>query len=222
MRFIIFFIATLLISQASFSEDLSDFQNTAPSPDGKWIAFVKSTKKVVPDKCLTTDSDSDSDDNGGVIDPVTGQTMEPDDDKNDDYASQIWIYDVKSKKERLLVKDNFACQNPEKQMLDPQQLHFSPDSKKLYFIATGWVTSGALHVVNVDGKNEHYLIPANEFSIIPKGQYKGDIIAWEHRYFEAGGSYNWYWLYLPSGKQIGPLGSEVTKDQKEFLESDFK
>ena len=30
---------------------------SASSPDGKLIGFVKSTKKVVPDKCPTTDSD---------------------------------------------------------------------------------------------------------------------------------------------------------------------
>ena len=140
-------------------------------------------------------------------------------DKNTDYAQQIWIYDVKSKKQKVLVHANFACNDPEKQILDPQELKFSPDGKKLYFMTTGWVTSAALHVVSVDGKQEHYLIPANDYSIIPKGQYKGYIIAWQHRYFIAPGSYNWDSLYAPSGKKIGSLGKEVTKDQMDYLES---
>jgi len=70
MRFIYIFIATLLILQASFSEDLSDFQNTATISRWKMDCFLfKASKKVVSDKCLTTDSDSDSDDNGGGFSP---------------------------------------------------------------------------------------------------------------------------------------------------------
>ena len=211
MRLLILFI-TLLFSNFVFSQGIPE---GVLSPDGKIIAFIKSTKNIIPNDCQTF-SNSDA---NPAIDPVTGLTIDSDQDKNADYAQQIWIYDVKSKKEHLLVGSNFSCKNPEKQMLDPQQLQFSPNGKKLYFMATGWVTSAALHVVNVDGKNEHYLIPANKYSIVPKGQYKGCIIAWQHRYFIAPGSYNWYSLYSPSGKKIGSLGREVTKDQKEYLES---
>src|SRR3990167_633242 len=203
---------TLFFSQFSFSESVPE---GVLSPDGKIIAFIKSTQNIIPNSCQTF-SNSDT---SPAIDPVTGLTIDSDQDKNADYAEQIWIYDVKSKKEHLLVDRNFSCNDPEKQMLDPQQLQFSPDGKKLYFLATGWVTSAALHVVNVDTKNERYLIPANKYSIVSKGQYKGYIIAWQHRYFVALGSYNWYSLYAPSGKRIGSLGREGTKDQMDYLES---
>lgn len=208
-------LITMFFAQIAFSQDISDIQDTASSPNGKLIAFIKLTKKIIPDHCFTT---SNSDDQTAT-DPDTGMTIDSNHDKDINYAKQIWIHDVKSKKERLLVDNNFSCKNPETQMLDPQQLHFSPDGKKLYFITTGWVTSGALHVVNVDGTKEHFLIPANEFSILQKGQYKGYIVAWQHRYFVAGGSYNWYWLFSPSGKEVGPLGKDVTSDQKKYLES---
>lgn len=215
LRQFILLTTILFISQASFSEDLSDFQNVASSLNGKLIAIVKPTKKPIPDSCSARDTaDSDS-----AIDPDTGQPIDTNQDESTDYAQQIWIYDVKSKKQHILVRANFSCNDPEKQILDPQELKFSPDGKKLYFLATGWVTSAALHVVNADGKDEHYLIPANDYSIVPKGQYKGYIIAWQHRYFVAPGSYNWYSLYSPSGKKIGPLGKEVTKDQMDYLES---
>lgn len=215
MRLFVILISTAFFVRVSFSEDLSNFQNIASSADGKLIATVKPTKKPIPDSCSTRyDSDSDT-----AIDPDTGLTIETNQNGNHDYAQQIWLYDVKSKKQHVLVHTNFSCKDPEKQILDPQELKFSLDGKKLYFLTTGWVTSAALHVVNVDGKDEHYLLPANDYSIIPKGQYKGYIIAWQHRYFVAGGSYNWYWLYSPLGKKIGPLGKEVTKDQKEYLES---
>ena len=215
LRLFILLMTILFFSQASFSEDLSDFQNVASSPNGKLIAIVKPTKNPIPDSCSTrNNSDSDA-----AIDPDTGQPIDTAKDKNTDYAQQIWIYDVKSKKQKVLVHSNFSCNDPEKQILDPQELKFSPDGKKLYFMTTGWVTSAALHVVNVDGKHEHYLIPTNDYSIIPKGQYKGYIIAWQHRYFVAPGSYNWYSLYSPSGKKIGSLGKEVTKDQMDYLES---
>lgn len=213
MKFLCFFI--LFFIQVVNAEDMSSFQHPVQSPDGKLIAFIKSTYKKIPNGCFTS-SDGNSD---IAIDPVTGLTIDPDQNRNTNRAQQIWIYHTKTKKENLLVHDNFSCQHPTKQILDPEALQFSPDSKKLYFIATGWVTSGALHVVNVDGSNEHFLIPANEYRIVQKGQYQGYIIAMQHRYFIGGGSYNWYWLFSPTGKKISPLGKEITNDQKQYLES---
>jgi hypothetical protein len=51
-------------------------------------------------------------------------------------------------------------------------------------------------------------------------QIKGYFIVNEHRYFvPPGGTYDWYWLVTPDGKDNGPLGEEVTKEQRDFLES---
>ena len=51
--------------------------------------------------------------------------------------------------------------------------------------------------------------PANDVlgaEFLPN-KYKDDLVVLAHRYFLLGGSYDWYWLYDPSGKkELGPLG----------------
>lgn len=163
------------------------------SHDKKFIAFIRESNQVVPKVCENfVDSDSNK-------------------------PRQIWVYEVATKTERLLVANNFACDKPEQAIVDAEDLQFSLDSKKLYFLTPAWVTSAALHVINVDGSDEHYVIPANAYEIIAKGEYKNDLIVDSHRYFLGGGSYDWYWLYTGEGKELGPLGPEVTRGQREFL-----
>ena len=203
MRPLIFLMSIFFI-QISLSQEMQNILDSIASPDGKLIAFIKPTKKIIPDRCFSTLNPDDAIE--ATADPDTGLSTEPDQSENLKYANQIWIYNTKSKKEKLLVDVNFDCDKPERQMVDPGQIKFSPDSRKLYFIATGWVTSGALHVVNIDGTDEHYLIPANSYQFVKNGQYKGDLIVNQHHYRIKGdtplGSYDWDWLFTPEGKQI--------------------
>src|SRR3990167_3953407 len=120
MRLFIFCVI-LFFSQFSFSEGVPE---GVLSPDGKIIAFIKATKNIIPNNCQTFSSS----DTNPAIDPVTGLAIDSDQDKSADYAQQIWIYDVKSKKEHVLVHANFSCNDPEKQMLDPQKLKFCGSS----------------------------------------------------------------------------------------------
>lgn len=77
-----------------------------------------------------------------------------------------------------------------------------------------------MHGVNIDGTHQQYIAPANSLEVITKGTYKGYFIINEHRYFvPPGGSYDWYWLVTPNGKNDAPLGEEVTNEQRDFLES---
>ncbi len=162
------------------------------SMNKKMIAFIRTGNQIIPKKC----------------------------DSDIKYGNQIWIYDLSTKKERLLVANNFECDEPENKIIDPNDLHLSPDNKTLYFITSAWTTSGALHGVDIDHALQHYIMPANEFKIVSKGENKGYLIVNQHRYFIGGGSYDWYWLMSPEGNEEGPLGPEITKDQIDFIESD--
>ena len=109
-------------------------------------------------------------------------------------------------KKRILVKDNFACDDPEKKITDPVQLHFSSNSKTLYFQTSAWVTSGAIHAIDMDSKSPRFVTDGNEYHVIKYGKYRGDLVINQHRYRFKGdtplGSYDWDWLYTPQGKQI--------------------
>lgn len=155
--------------------------HTSLSPDGRWIAFTKRSKNIIPDACAFSSTKTD-------------------------YANQLWIYDLKLMKKRLLVVDNFACDHPTKVIIDPSDLQFSPDSKTLYFETSAWATSGALHAIDITGKNLRFVTDCNEYRVVMHGRYKGDIVATQHRYHFKGntplGSYDWEWLFTPMGKQI--------------------
>jgi hypothetical protein len=68
------------------------------------------------------------------------------------------------------------------------------------------VTSGAIHAVDVDGNHLRFVTDGSELRVVQSGPYKGDIIVNQHRYRFKGdtplGSYDWDWLFTPTGKQI--------------------
>lgn len=162
------------IDQLTHGAKLTDL---IESPDGKWIAFVKKSHFIVPKSCFYFFSKGD-------------------------HVDEIWMVNTKLMEKKLLVSPYFTCGDVTKVILDPHHLRFSPDSKTLYFETSAWVTSGAVHAVNVDGKNERFVIDGDDLHIVQTGKYKGDLIVNQHRYHDKGGSYNWDWLFTPSGKQI--------------------
>jgi hypothetical protein len=165
------------------------------SPNHKIVAFLRKGAQLVPKDCdilLST---------------------------NGPYGNEIWVYDLDSKSERLLVKNNFSCGVSEEKIIDPSHLQFSPDNTILYFLTSAWATSLALHAVNLDGSNLHYIIPANSIEVVMRGEYKGYLIVQQHRYFIGGGSYDWYWLFTPQGKEKDVFGDEVSESQREFINS---
>lgn len=155
------------------------------SPDGRWVAFVKRSNHVMPGHC------------GDFAD--TGSS----------YADEIWIDDLQTMKFKRLVKNNFDCDEPTKMIIDPKSLAFAPNSKTLYFETSAWVTSGAIHAVNMNGKNLRFVADGGEYHIVQHGHYRGDLIINQHHYHDKGGSYNWDWLFTPEGKQIKPYKKEI-------------
>ena len=74
-----------------------------------------------------------------------------------------------------------------------------------------WAVSGAIHVVDTTNRKERYLLPGSEVKVVPSGEYKDCLLVLQHRYFLGGGSYDWYWLFRPDGKEVGPVG-ETTEN----------
>ena len=128
---------------------------------------------------------------------------------------------VDGKKEWLVCKDRTPAETGIEDIteslrrtiahIDDPSLQFSPDGKKVYFISSAWVTSGAVHSVNIDGTGEQFITDGNTLQVIDKGGAKGYLIIRRHKYFLTGGSYDWLWLVSPEGKEIGPL-SDYNED----------
>ena len=151
------------------------------SPDGKWIVFVKKSNYTIPSNCFYHSAKGEQ-------------------------ADEIWIINTKEITKKLLVAPHFSCGEVSKVIVDPHNLQFSPDSKTVYFETSAWVTSGAIHAVDVDGHHLRFVTDGGELRVVQSGSYKGDIIVNQHRYRFKGdtplGSYNWDWLFTPTGKQI--------------------
>lgn len=96
-------------------------------------------------------------------------------------------------------------------------IQFSPLGDKVYFEASQWATSAGLHVINPEGTDEKLLGGGNDTRIILEarevdeehGNLKGYIVTNQHRYWWFGGSYDWYWLFTPDFKEVGPLGDDL-------------
>jgi hypothetical protein len=153
--------------------------NPLLAPDSKWVAFVRK----VEGKKIATGSDE--------VDPT-----------------ELWQVRVDGKEPTMLVRCR-ESQKMESLIGGFETLQFSPDGKLLYFMTPAWATSGAVHVVDTTNRKERYLFPGNNLKLVPSGEYKGCLLVQQHRYFVGGGSYDWFWLLRPDGKEVGPVGEDT-------------
>jgi hypothetical protein len=152
------------------------------APDGKWVVFVR---KVDGKKIAT-----------GSVDE-----MDP---------TELWQVRTDGKEATLLVK----CRESEKMesvIAAFENLQFSTNGKLVYFVTPAWTTSGAVHVVDTTTRKERYLFPGSDVKAVSSGEFKDCLLVLQHRYFLGGGSYDWYWLLRPDGKEVGPVG-ETTEN----------
>src|SRR4051794_25449412 len=160
--------------------------NPILAPDGKWVAFVRK----VDGKKIVTGSDE----------------VEP---------TELWQVRVDGKEPSLLVK----CRDSEKveSVIGAfENLQFSTDGKLLYFVTPAWATSGAVHAVDTTNRKERYLFPGSDLKVVPSGEYKDCLLTQQHRYFVGGGSYDWFWLLRPDGKEVGPVGEDTSNFEASY------
>jgi WD40-like Beta Propeller Repeat len=150
----------------------------ALSPDGRTIAFIRRIR-------------------GDSIQSVSGP----------EEATALWIIGVDGSSPRMLVRARYA-DDPTQMLAGFQHTQFSPNGRQIYFITPAWVTSGAVHAVEVSSGCERFVAPGNTLEVVPSGMYAGHLIVSQHRYFIAGGSYDWLWLLTSQGETVGPLGEE--------------
>ncbi|RYD63548.1 MAG: hypothetical protein EOP83_11920 [Verrucomicrobiaceae bacterium] len=162
-------------------------KDSAPvlSPDGKWIVFTR----AIPGKKIATGA--------GEFD-----------------AQELWQIDAAGKDPVLLVKPRDSTEV--KELISTfRNVQFSTDGRLVYFDTPAWATSGAVHVVDTTNGKERFLVPGDGLKVIRTGDYKDHLLLGQHRYFLGGGSYDWLWLFDPTGKEIGPIG----EDPSMFMET---
>jgi hypothetical protein len=148
------------------------------SADGRLVVFVRQTP-------------------GRLVEGPVDETEE----------TELWTVRTDGKDPRLLVRGGVARLPdgfpPMGSFRYPQ---FSPDGKWIYFLSICAVTSDVAYAVDVKSGELRSVCPANSLIVVRKGEYAGDLIVEQHRYFMGGGSYDWVFVVAPDGKELGTLG----------------
>ncbi|MDB4906001.1 MAG: hypothetical protein JWO05_785 [Gemmatimonadetes bacterium] len=123
-------------------------------------------------------------------------------------ATELWIASADGSNARLLVSGR-ASDSVERAIASISSPRFSPDGHRLYFLSTAWVTSAAVHAVDLASGRERFVAPANSLEIVPTGPLSGCLLVDQHRYWpNEGGSYDWTWLLSSDGREIALAASD--------------
>lgn len=148
------------------------------SPDGRWIVFVRT---------------------------VAGKKIASGADESD--PAELWQVRADGKESTLLLRTR-ASEKVENLIAAFDDLQFSADGRLVYFVTPAWATSGAVHVVDTTNRKERFVLAGHNLEVVRSGEYRDHLLLQQHRYFVGGGSYDWFFLFSPDGKEIGPVGED--------------
>jgi hypothetical protein len=134
---------------------------------------------------------------------------------------ELWSKNLENGQEELLVREGMTEDYNIKNISDTtnkpidissiSEAKFSTDNKYLYFTdSLAYVTSGAIYSINLTTKEIGFIGGSNYLDVIKKGKYKDYLILNKHKYFPAGGSYDYYYVVNPkNGEEIKPIGNSL-------------
>jgi dipeptidyl aminopeptidase/acylaminoacyl peptidase len=165
-------------------------RDSAPvlSPDKKTVAFVRATP-------------------GQIVSCGSGDVE----------ATELWALPVDGSQPAKMLLRGAAHEKMERVLCEFNSPAFSPDGKTIYFLSAAWATSNALHAIDLRGGEARYICAANSLEMVGSGEYRGNLIISQHRYFLGGGSYDWHYLFTPKGKEIGILGESPANFKDTYL-----
>jgi hypothetical protein len=133
-------------------------------------------------------------------------------------ATELWIASSDGSNARRLVTGARSDSVP-LILADLSSPSFSPDGKRVYFLSSAWVTSKAVHAVDVASGREWYIAPGNTLEVIPRGEFAGCLLVAQHRYSaESGGSYDWVWVLTPNGRQLMKASDDSEDAERQLAE----
>jgi hypothetical protein len=127
---------------------------------------------------------------------------------------ELWLVGVDQKKKARRLLESKDAADPKDVLCDFALKQFTSDNRKVLFQTPAWVTSGALHEIDLTNGKQRYVLPSNGFRILTDcamREYRDHLVVNQHRYFVFGGTYDWYWLFSRDGKtELGAVGEDAT------------
>lgn len=119
--------------------------------------------------------------------------------------TELWLMDSGGNNAQAIVLSQENADS-EKNLTELNNPLFALNSNAVYFMSAAWVTSNAIHIIDLNTHEQHFVTDGNSLELVPSGKYKGYLIVSKHKYHKGGGSYDDYWLVSPQGKEIKSLG----------------
>lgn len=124
-----------------------------------------------------------------------------------DETSELWLVQADGTKP-LRILEPRAAENMEQVLAKISRPQFSADGRRIFFETTAYATSQAVHMLDLTTRKEHFVCAGDDLEVLRSGKYRDHLLVQQHRYFIGGGSYDWYWLLRPNGKEVGPVGED--------------
>ena len=105
---------------------------------------------------------------------------------------------------RVLLRGKAPADEPKTSLHNFEEPHWSLDGGFVYVLAGAWVTSAAVHQVDVRTGAERFVVDANTLRVLRDGPYRGMLLVARHKYYGAPrfGSYNPTDVVRPDGKRV--------------------
>lgn len=121
--------------------------------------------------------------------------------------TELWTIGLDGSAPRRVLAER-ASERPEQQLQTFNHPVFSLDGRSVYFLSAAWVTSDAIHRLDLASGKLTYVAPGNSLSVVRAGRWAGHLVADQHRYHRGGGSYDDFWLLKPDGRAVRDLGDD--------------
>ncbi len=120
-------------------------------------------------------------------------------------TSELWLIRTDGSEAKRLVAST-PHDDPKRNLAFTKHPAFSPAGNILYFMATAWATSDAIHALSLTSGKVRYVCDGNSLDVVPKGRYAGYLVIQKHKYPAVGPATDDYWLVSPAGKEIRRVG----------------
>lgn len=129
----------------------------------------------------------------------------PSDEGREGAASEIRIYNLATGADEPVLRSPIMIDG--KKYFGFGSPRFSPDAKTVYFLINWAVTTHGLVSLDVPSHAVRFLMPAVSFpGVMTRGKYAGDLIVLQSRPKLGLGTYSLYYLFTPTGKEVGVVG----------------
>lgn len=151
---------------------------------------------------LERDSEPSLSPNGKLAVFVRTTTKQPIDTGNGESAwTELWTTNIATQKAEKIV-DSKASDQMQKVLAGFSSPQFSANAKSVFFLSQAWVTSAAVHRVDLQTKQVQFVTAGNDLVVIRQGQYLGYLQINQHRYHKNRGSYDCDYIFNTAGKEV--------------------